>query len=86
MAAEIELPDGTPALYNGKWTCADPKAIPMLDYFTEKVREHWWATAFPNPHANIAEHVVAMIAGAKMVRYDPLPKIPGGDDRPDVMH
>lgn len=77
MAAEIELPDGTPAQYNGKWDCPDPKAIPVLNYFTEKVMEEVDLNIFPNRHASIAERVVAKIVGAKMIRFDPVKGRPG---------
>ena len=72
MAAEIELPDGTPALYTGaEWVCDDPKAIPVLEYFTEKVFEEIVDPAIlPNPCADIAELVVAKFLGAKLIRYD----------------
>lgn len=78
MAAEIQLPDGTPAIYDGKWHCSDPKAIPMLEYFTgEVLKEEYDTTAFPNRHASIAELVAAKIIGAKLVRYDPVKSRPG---------
>jgi hypothetical protein len=80
MAAEIELPDGEIACYTGgKWDCSDPKAIPVLEYFTAKVFEEEVDPAiFANPCADVAARVVAKFLGAKLIRYD------SAEWRPDV--
>jgi len=41
MFYHIKLhPKGPHALYiDGRWTCPDPPAIPMLEYFTKEVKK-----------------------------------------------
>ena len=78
MAAEIELQDGTPAIYTGtEWLCPDPKAVPMLEYFTEQVFNEVYESDLPNICAGVARRVVAKIVGAKLVRYDAVKNSPG---------
>ena len=69
MAAEIELPDGTRAIYDGRWQCSDPKAIPVLNYFTDKALERM--DYEPSYIRYVAVEVVAVIVGSRVVRIDP---------------
>lgn len=75
MAAYIELSDGTPAKCTGeKWSSPDPGLAEALQYFTSKLPYDYR----PNPPADIAREVVAMIVGARVVHVEPLPKDPPG--------
>jgi len=75
MAAEIELPDGTPAMIdNGVWFSPDPDAIPVLNYFTERIQHE----TFTNPDGETAREVAAMIVGARFIYSDPAEPLPPG--------
>ena len=69
MAAYIELSDGTPAHCDGDvWSSPDPGLAEALQYFTRKLPHRYR----PYPAASIAEEVVSMIVGARVVHVDPI--------------
>ncbi len=76
MAAEIEMPDGTPAMIeDGVWYFPDPRAIPVLEYFTERIV----GEAVTNYDSEVAREVVTMMVGARFIYSDPPePLLPGG--------
>jgi hypothetical protein len=75
MAAIIELPDGTRATLQGyKWTCSDPKAIPVLEFFSKRVDGH----VHTNPASIIANGVVKVIVGSRLIHADPTVPLPPG--------
>ena len=80
MAAQIELPDGHVATYNGSlgWECSDPKSKVVLEYFTEKAMELMAGEYHPNEIAAIATRVAGMIVGARVIWVQPLsPRVAG---------
>jgi hypothetical protein len=75
MAARILLPDGTPAsVRSGTWSCADPEAIPVLDYFSRQVVKQIWESE----DRAYAPGVVKFLVGARFIDGDHLglPKDP----------
>lgn len=43
MPARILLPDGTPAsIHLNVWSCPDPAALPVLEYFSNQVDPPVW--------------------------------------------
>ena len=83
MGAQIQLPDGTVATYNGEqgwddFSDDDPKVKVMLEYFTEKAIESIGGRYHPNPSTAIAREVAGMIVGARIVWEPPMkPSEPG---------
>jgi hypothetical protein len=76
MAAQIQLPDGTVATYNGEqgwddFSDDDPKVKVMLEYFTEKAIEAIGGRYHPYPATAIAREVAGMIVGARVVWEQP---------------
>jgi hypothetical protein len=68
MAATIELPDGTRATIHGqRWSCSDPKAIPVLEFFAKRVQEH----IYTDPDGIIAWEVAKVIVGSRFISADP---------------
>ena len=68
MAAIISLPDGTRAtIHQNRWSCSDPKAIPVLEYFSARVD----GDTFTNHDGQIARGVAGMIVGARFISSDP---------------
>jgi hypothetical protein len=62
-------PDYPYAFYeNGGWYCPDPKAIPMLDYFTKEVRK-----AHPEySEEEMVRAVAASIVGCEFIWARPV--------------
>ncbi len=67
MAAIIALPDGMRAMiHQREWFCPDKAAMPVLEYFTEKVND----IDETDPDRHIALAVVSMMAGARLICAD----------------
>ena len=65
MAAILQLPIGTFGICSyGKWYSPDPKAAPMLEYFSRYVT----GDVYTNPDSAHAREVAKMIVGARFIR------------------
>ena len=68
MAARIILPDGTPAtIHSRTWSCPDPEALPVLDYFARRIGSR----VYEHIEDTVARGVVAILVGARFVDSDP---------------
>ena len=71
MAAEIVFPDGTPAYFTGThWESPDASARVVAEYFSDDLPFGYYLNY---PEA-LAKHVVSQIAGARVVKVDPIEK------------
>ena len=83
MAAILQLPNGTFGICSyGKWYSPDPKAAPMLEYFSRYVT----GDVYTNPDSAHAREVAKMIVGARFIYSDPSEPIPTLEEIPDLLY